>query len=378
MIDFTLQQLEAIERIKAWFAEWQAGGDKQVFFLTGRAGTGKTSIARAAAEQCVPNPAQIEYIAPTGKAAARLRQKGCDNARTLHSFVYNLRGEDKDGNPIFAEKDYLAVIPQLVVLDEGSMVGEWDFNAVLKHDLPILVLGDLCQLPPVKAPYSLTEDHVDFELTEILRQKADSKIIQAADLARRGIELPLREYEDVKVRQGKPEIEELVAHAGEDGQILCSKNVTRNSMNQRIRAALGFTGDMPMIGEKLMCFFNQHRNGFMNGETAIVLAFEKIPEHEAAMNEPDCMQYMKIKSLSNGKEKRVRFNPLSFSTDPEVKQAALKAIGGFDFGYVCTVHKSQGSEWDRVLVIDEPMQPVEKLRYTAYTRAQNCLTVYRR
>jgi exodeoxyribonuclease V len=377
-MEFTAQQLDAIAAIKDWYAAWQAGSDKQVFFLTGRAGTGKTSIARAAAEECVSIPQQIEYIAPTGKAAARLRQKGCANAKTLHSFAYNYRGEDSKGDPIFHEKEYLNVAPLIVVMDEASMVGSYDMDAVLRHGLPVLAIGDLNQLPPVKAPYSLTEDHVDFELTEILRQKADSKIIQAADLARRGVELPFREYEDVRIRQGKPDMDELIAHVQDDAQILCSKNDTRHGMNNRIRAALGFTGNLPQVGERILCMFNQHRYGFMNGEFGVVEKYEDIPEHDRDMNESDGMKFVTLKSLTDGSTKRLKFNTLCFSDDEEAKAQALKAIGGFAFGYVCTIHKSQGSEWPKILVIDEPMRPVEKLRYTAYTRAQDRLTVYRR
>jgi exodeoxyribonuclease V len=377
--DFTAEQLEAVDLIQAWYDDWQINRAKQVFFLTGQAGTGKTSLAQAAAEQCTGNPATIAYIAPTGKAASRLRQKGCENAKTLHSFAYNLRGEDQDGNPVFWEKDTIENRPQLVVMDEGSMVGEWDMNAVLKHGLPVLVLGDLGQLPPVKAPYSLTPDHVDFELTEILRQAADSNIIRAASIARKGLELPLREYDDVKVRKGTPPLEELLSHSGEEAQILCSFNNTRHTLNAKIRAALGFTSQVPGIGEKVICLFNQHAYGFMNGEQAILLGFEDIPEYEMEGNDNERMLYAKIKNLSNGKTKKVKFNPDSFSTDAEIQAKAIKAVGGFASGYAITVHKSQGSQWPAVMVIDEPMRTdLAKLRYTAWTRAEKVLTIYKR
>jgi exodeoxyribonuclease V len=91
-VEFNAKQLEAIERIVEWFNGWiQGQHKKQVFFLTGYAGTGKTAMARAAAQRCVPSEARIEYIAPTGKAASRLRQKGCLAARTLHQFTYSVR-----------------------------------------------------------------------------------------------------------------------------------------------------------------------------------------------------------------------------------------------------------------------------------------------
>ncbi len=374
----TDEQNRAIEAIQAWYEEWKRTKKKQVFFLTGQAGTGKTSIARAAAAKCVPDEHRIEYIAPTGKAAARLRDKGCTRARTLHNFVYNPRGEDEDGDPIFFEKTMLDSMPSLVVMDEASMVGEWDMNAVLKHGIAVLALGDLGQLPPVKAPYSLTPDHVDFELTEIMRQAGDSNIIKAASLVRKGKVLPDREYDDVRVRTGIANLEMLMAHATDDSQILCSYNSTRIAINKQIRQEWGYVADVPVVGEKVMCTANQHGFGFMNGETAIILGFEDMPEHDVEANETTAMLYMKIRSLSDGKTRKVKFNPDCFSRDGEIAKEALKKPGGFTYGYACTVHKSQGSEWPRVLVIDEPMGDVAKLRYTAYTRASERLTIYRR
>jgi exodeoxyribonuclease V len=378
-IEFNARQLEAIERIYAWFQAWQRGDrSKQVFFLTGYAGTGKTALARTAANKCVPNEARIEYIAPTGKAASRLRQKGCAAARTLHQFTYSVRGEDEEGDPIFAEKLALDYMPSLIVMDEASMVGEYNMDAVLRHGIPVLALGDLGQLPPVKAPYSLTPDHVDFELTDIMRQNADSNIIRAAAFARQGKILPEREYDDVKVRRGTAPLDVLIAHSGEDSQILCSYNSTRIGVNRMVREALGFKNALPAVGEKIMCTFNQHGHGFMNGEQGIILGFEDVPESEVGNNEASEVIYVRLKSLTDGKTRKVKYNPQSFSDDPEIAKEAQKSVGGFMYGYACTVHKAQGSEWPSVLVIDEPMGDVPKLRYTAYTRAMEHLTIYRR
>lgn len=378
-IVFTEEQQDAIAAIRTWYADLRAGRTtKQVFFLTGYAGTGKTSLARAAAAQCVPNEARIEYIAPTGKAASRLRQKGCTRARTLHNFAYNPRGEDEEGNPIFHEKGELDVMPLIVVMDEASMVGEYDLAAVTRHGIPILALGDLGQLPPVKAPEGLRPDHVDFQLETILRQAAESNIVKAAGFVRQGYRLPDREYEDVRVRTADATLEDLLEHATETSQILCSYNTTRVATNNKVRRALGFSGNLPQVGEKVICTYNQHKFGFMNGEQGIVLKYEEIPEHDADMNDSEDMMYVRLKSLSDGRERKVKFNPNSFSDDEELQREALKNVGGFTFGYAITIHKSQGSEWDNVLVIDEPMGDIPKLRYTAYTRAAKRLTIYRR
>jgi exodeoxyribonuclease V len=380
-IEFNAGQAEAIARIVKWYSDWVLGRTrKQFFFLTGGAGTGKTSTAKAAATACVGSEDllyQVLFIAPTGKAASRLRQKGCSGAKTLHQFVYRVLGEDEEGDPNFVEKHTRDERPRLVVLDEGSMVGQYDMKALLKIGIPVLILGDLGQLPPVKAPDFLTPDDVDFTLTEIMRQAGESNIIRAAGFVREGKRLPLREYDDVQVRAGVPPLEQLLDHVDEQSQILCSYNSTRVGTNNAIREALGFTGPTPQIGEKVMCWFNQHGKHFMNGEQGIVLGFREIEVEDAEEGDAQEMQLIVLRSLTNGRELSVKFNPLSFSEDPEVVKEALKAPGGFQFGYCCTIHKSQGSEWDKILMIEEPMGDTAKLFYTGYTRAAKNLRIYR-
>lgn len=381
-VEYNAGQLEGFEKVQRWFNTGRAL--KSVFFLSGEAGTGKTTFARGAVDRLGLSARNVVYIAPTGKAASRLRQKGCVGAKTLHQFVYNVRGEDEEGNPIFSEKGSLDERPRLVVLDEGSMVGKYDMSALTKHGIPVLDLGDLGQLQPVNAPPSMTEADIDHELTEPMRFKnadgsiaEESNIVRGARFIRRGHTIPLREYEDVRVRKGYAPMADLLEHATEESQILCSYNKTRVSINERVRKELGFSGPVPQIGEKVMCWFNQHDRNFMNGEQGIVIGYDDIPLEEWNEDDADEMMFVRLRSLTDGRERRVKFNPLSFSDDPDTVKDALKAPGGFQFGYAATIHKSQGSEWDHVLMVEEPMGDVSKLFYTGWTRAARRLTVFR-
>jgi exodeoxyribonuclease V len=374
--DFNEQQKYAIRSITAWYRQYRDGlALNPVYFLAGYAGTGKTSVAKTVAELCVPAH-RIVYIAPTGKAASRLRQKGCKGAMTLHSFAYNVRGENEEGEPIFVEKGVLNESPLLVVCDEASMLGARDNRALLRHNIPVLALGDTGQVEPVKDAAAYTDANVDFMLTEIHRQAADSNIIRASMFVREGKRLPIREYDDVRVREGHPKDADLVEHSGEDGQIICARNDTRRYLNARVRAILGFSGAVPQIGEKIVCTSNQHGFGIMNGETSILLGYEEAPGYER--EDDDDGLRVRVKSLTDGKERRVKFNTLSFSADEEVATEARKSAGGFDYGFALTIHKSQGSEWDNVLVIEESLRgQYAKLMYTAITRAAKRLTMYR-
>jgi exodeoxyribonuclease V len=376
-MEFNEQQKAAIAAAVDWYRGYKAGKHfKQVFFLAGYAGTGKTTVAQTIASLCVPHGNTV-FIAPTGKAASRLKQKGCPGAKTLHSFVYNFRGEDEDGEPIFIEKGALDERPALVVCDEGSMLGEYDNRVLLEYKIPVLVLGDIGQVEPVNAKPVYVEGTEDVCLTEIMRQAADSNIVRASFFVRNGKRLPPREYEDVRVRVGVTPIDELLAHTGEDAQIVCSFNATRNEINARIRTALGYEGLRPNLGEKVVCTFNQHGFGIMNGEQGIVLGYEAPDESEIGGKNDDGERII-LKSLTDGKIRKVHFNPDSFDADPERRKEAIKSFGGFDYGFALTIHKSQGSEWDRVLVIEERMfGSYAKLMYTAITRASKVLTIYR-
>jgi exodeoxyribonuclease V len=376
-IEFNEQQKNAIAAAVDWFKGYKAGKHfKQVFFLAGYAGTGKTTVAQTIADLCVPN-GKVVFIAPTGKAASRLKQKGCIGAKTLHAFVYNFRGEDEDGDPIFIEKGTLDERPALVVCDEVSMLGEYDNRALLAFGIPVLALGDIGQVDPVKAKAVYVEGTEDVCLTDIMRQEADSNIVRASFFVRQGKRLPPREYEDVRVRTGEIPLECLLEHATEEAQIICSFNATRSEINTRVRAALGFEGALPNIGEKIVCTFNQHGFGIMNGEVGIVQGYEEPTADEIEKSNDDGLRVI-LKSLTDNKVRRVHFNPLAFTGTPDERKDAVKSFGGFDYGFALTIHKSQGSEWDNVLVVEErAFGNYAKLMYTAVTRAAKRLTIYR-
>lgn len=379
IIEFNSQQKAAIEKAVEWYKGWMDYRHRdQVFFLAGYAGTGKTSVARTIADFCAPAH-RVVYIAPTGKAASRLRQKGCRGAKTLHQFIYNVRGEDEEGDPIFINKGALDEgSPTLVVMDEASMVGEWDNKQLLSHGICILALGDTGQVRPVKQAAVYVRGREDVLLTEIERQNANSNIVRASMFVRDGKRLPYREYEDFRIRPTMTD-DDLREHSGEDGQILCSYNNTRQFTNHRVRKMLGFEGELPQVGEKVVCMFNQHKFNFMNGEQGIVLGYGEVDLAEREDDQSDIdVILIKLKSLTTGKQIQVKFNPLSFSKDDVVRAEALKGVGGFDFGYALTIHKSQGSEWDKILLIEENVKSdYAELMYTAYTRAISRVTVYR-
>lgn len=371
------QQLRAISMAVDWYRGWTTRKHRrQMFFLAGFAGTGKTTVAKIIAELCATMD-WTRFIAPTGKAASRLRQKGCPSATTMHNFIYNVRGEDEDGEIIFVAKGALDDKPRLVVLDEASMVGEYDAEKILDHGIPLLALGDTGQIPPVKAAEYFSEARANVILDQIERNAGN--IVKGSMFVRQGKRLPCREYDDVSVRDGQPTDPDLMRFVDEDGVILCSYNTTRNSINSRIRRLLGHITPVPVIGEKIVCTANQHGYGIMNGEQAIILGFHAVPEGDEDSDEDPDMLIVEVKSLTDGKVRMAKFNPDCFHSDYEVRMDAMKGAGGFDYGYCLTIHKSQGSEWLRVMIMEEVLRGVSyaRLMYTAITRAITFLSIFR-
>jgi hypothetical protein len=174
--------------------KWYRAGDKQVFRLYGYAGTGKTTLARDFAAGV---DGEVAFAAFTGKAAHVMRGKGCVNATTIHGLIYRLEKEDENGNPIFViNLDSFARHTRLIIIDEASMVNEKIGRDLLRFRVPIVVIGDPAQLPPVEGAGFFTTGEPDFMLTEIHRQARDSPIIKMATIVREGGRLEVGDYGD--------------------------------------------------------------------------------------------------------------------------------------------------------------------------------------
>src|SRR5260364_20096 len=95
MTTFSPHQDSALKAVSDWLkAKPGQNGTPQVFRLFGYAGTGKTTLARHIAEGV---DGEVKFAAFTGKAALVMRNKGCDDASTIHSLIYRAResGEEQ-------------------------------------------------------------------------------------------------------------------------------------------------------------------------------------------------------------------------------------------------------------------------------------------
>lgn len=367
-------QSQALSQVEDWFIK----KEKPVFRLFGYAGTGKTTLAKYFAEKL---DTKVCFAAYTGKAAQVLRMKGAFKASTIHSLIYKHVGGNeiissasgkKTFEPSFIlNKDSELTKSGLVIIDECSMVDEKLGKDLLSFGVPVLVLGDSGQLPPIIGGGFFTNRKADVQLTEIFRQDSDNVIIHFSKLAREGKEFEYGDYGDVKVINRSDLTKEMVLEAD---QILVGMHKTKNLYNTRIRQHLGFDDILPVVGDKLVAQRNNWQKGLLNGSSWKVMQCS-MPSTKPYINLLVLGEYednatVKIKLLKEQFENR----------EEEIPWQVKRNFDDFDYGYVLTVHKAQGSQWDNVLIFDESRafrQEKEKWLYTGITRAAKSLTIVR-
>jgi exodeoxyribonuclease-5 len=401
--------------------QWRdpTGQIRNYFRLDGPAGSGKTYIAQVMARMAVVYGGYVMYAAYTGKASEVLRSKGCNGAATIHSTIYVPLGDEDswDYDRMVAELHGLRQVfkneptPQMVQLekdiqnarmsfdkpqfglnyesmlwsaklfaiDEHSMVDDVIGNHVLAFGVRILALGDTFQLPPVEGEGFFMRGLPDYELTEIHRQAKGSPVLYLANVARESRSLPFGEFEneiDPSVLPSVVKTTATIAELSEADQVLCGKNITRHELNQKIRAYRGFQGDIPEPGEKLICLRNDKDTGARNGTLWTVIGVQGVRQ---TFN--GAVVSMTLES-EDGRTIRVSawkecFNGGDMKGVPYRTRSMYQE---FTYGYAITVHKSQGSQWDYVALVDESRvfrEEEHRHRYTGLTRAAKRVLVVR-
>jgi hypothetical protein len=361
------------ERALKAIAEWHRSSNEQVFYLGGYAGTGKTTIAKAAAADC---RGRALFAAFTGKAALVLKSKGCPDAQTIHSLiykVYEVEDEDEAGNVVRTQVRYglnpLSDVTTagLVVIDECSMVDDRIGEDLLSFGTKLLVLGDPAQLPPVRGEGFFTRCTPDFMLTEIHRQAADNPIIRMSMEVREGRRLQHGAYGESRVVRGLGQR----AVMGAD-QVLVGLNRSRMTVNTKVRALQGRKAHQPEPGDRLVCLKNDSEKSLLNGGLWMVAEVCAVDAEAVKMR----LESLDVPGLKA--EVRVAHQFFTAARAEDVPPAIRKWSDQFTFGYALTVHKAQGSQWKDVLLIDESHAfrgDSARHLYTGLTRAEERVTV---
>lgn len=356
------QQEVAIKAVQRWLDD----PSQQVFKLFGYAGTGKTTLAK---ELAASVKGKVLYGAFTGKASLVLRRKGCDNASTIHSMIYKLDDEQR-WEPTFKLNPMSEVRnAKLVIIDEVSMVGETLAADLLSFGTKVLVLGDPAQLPPVKDEGFFIKGEPDVMLTEVHRQAEGNPIIRMSMMIREGRRLDCGMYGESKVipRAALGQKEILAA-----GQVLVGLNRTRHSVNTKIRGLLGRNPNGPQNGDKLVCLRNDRKKKLLNGGLWLI--------DEILSDTPEGVRMLVTSDdhVENSSTEVHVLRPFFEGREQDISWEEKRGTQEFAYGYALTTHKSQGSQWDHVVVFDESSSfrhDRAKWLYTAVTRAAERVTV---
>jgi exodeoxyribonuclease-5 len=369
-LSWSPQQDAAIRDVRAWLAD---PSGKQVFRLFGYAGTGKTTLAKELAGKV---KGTVLYATFTGKAALVLRKKGCADASTIHSLIYHVEINDRTGEAEFKRNDNSDLASAaLLIVDEVSMVGETLAQDLLSFGKRILVLGDPAQLPPVKDEGFFINAEPDVMLTEVHRQARDNPIIRMSMDIREGRALQIGSHGESLVTHssalGRDRLGELVLSAD---QLLCGLNRTRTSYNQRIRAMKGLQGRYkqwhPAVGDRLICLRNDKTKHLFNGGLWDV---DKVDDFGGKLG-------IEVTSLDEKRDPLTVevLEPFFNGTEQGIPWHDKRGTQEFTFGWAITCHKSQGSQWDHVIIFDESgafREAKKNWLYTAVTRAAERVTV---
>ena len=366
--------------------------------ISGYAGTGKSTLVRFIIDALDVDEDKVAYATYTGKAAEVLRKKGNPNAMTLHRLLYDSIPRQGGGFIRIPKKqlDY-----NIVVVDEVSMVPKTMVDMLLAHRVYILFLGDPGQLPQIdkKETHNLL-DHPHVFLDEVMRQAAESEIIQLTMKIRNGEDIPFIHGKEVIVA---PKAELVTGHLTWADIIICATNKTRHNMNRQKRELLGYSGVL-QTGERIIVKRNywedcdEDGNALVNGTVGTVAnpyeSFVRIPSY-VKNDRRDLPLIGCVFTPDGGKS----FDTFEIDKDYLLKEepcvdwrvsyqlGKLKPkIGDIlpkqaTYGYALTCHAAQGSEFDKVLVIEEsfPFDKTEHQRwlYTAATRAAEKLVLVR-
>ncbi|HEY6254377.1 MAG TPA: AAA family ATPase, partial [Xanthobacteraceae bacterium] len=256
MPTFSPQQDAALNAVAAWFKAKPGRGDTPPLFrLFGYAGTGKTTLAKHIAEGA---DGKVLFAAFTGKAALVMRRKGCAGASTIHSLIYRPIESETEIPTFELWDDAPAGSAALIVIDECSMVDPELGRDLMSFKVPLLVLGDPAQLPPIQGGGFFTEAAPDAMLTEVHRQAQDDPIVRLSMDIRAGQRLVPGEYGASQVVRRDALDPQRVLDAD---QVLVGRNVTRRAYNARMRERRGFNQPLPMLGDKLVCLRNKRMKG---------------------------------------------------------------------------------------------------------------------
>lgn len=367
---------------------------KGVLILTGGPGTGKTTTLEAIITLLEEMGQSVAIAAPTGRATKRISELTGKEAKTIHRLL-EVKWDDEDV-PVFDRNEKNPLDADAVVVDELSMVDSLLFDSLLravKTGCRLIMVGDSDQLPAV-GPGSVLNDLIEsgelptVQLTEVFRQALCSNIVSNAHRIVAG-QMPVLNYRKGDfffISQDNPhDVSQTVLDLCSTRlpakygltvmngiQVLCPSRkgeLGTREMNQKLQKLINPPSDKRRemvvegvalrVGDKVMHIKNNYDivwtkdngevgQGVFNGDIGIL---ERVDPREGTLS--------------------VRY-------DDRIAVYSSQDAQDLELAYSVTVHKSQGSEFDAVILPifnNTPMLCYRNLLYTAVTRARSLLII---
>jgi len=392
MIKLSKEQQDIHDQVIDWFS---GPAPSNYLSVGGFAGTGKTTLIGFITETLKNKIGElpIAYVTYTGKASLVLKSKiklaFDDYVGTIHSLIYR---PIVDNTGKLIRWDLRNDVPvSLIVLDEASMVSKDIWNDLKSYGIPILAIGDHGQLPPIGENNFSLMKKPHLLLTEIHRQALENPIIKLSMLVRKTGQIPTKIFgkQVAKFDYSDSRAQSILNNwkYKEDSQILCGLNKTRVKINDHIRGLNGFERNDPYEKEKLICLKNNKDLNIMNGQIGYLNSAKIETNYLLTLNiamggestNTTCLTHRKcFGSVKYGVASKEIYNKKilnGFSYFDKKPNINL-----FDFGYAISVHRSQGSEWHTIVLIEERNfyqtdDDYKRWLYTAITRARNRLII---
>jgi exodeoxyribonuclease V alpha subunit len=338
--------------------------DHHFSVITGGAGCGKTTVLKAVCLVLEAQGYNIVQVALAGKAVKQMQKSTAREAQTIASFIKKIN----EGTVV----DYTGpTVGRAILIDESSMVDLISFSALVRQlpdTVKIVLIGDPHQLPPIGPGlilHCLTNGvvpHVELKVAK----RFGSEIAEVANSIREGVFPVLKEHGPVRFTEiGDNEMAEVAAKEylaqPLDGVVLCSTRALAANINQRVQDSLA-NGRKEVVtwneeaecwasarlreGDLVICTRNNWDLGLQNGSMGKIVSVEHDGDDHIGKIEWD---------------------------DGVVRGFDEALLDNLELGYALTVHKSQGSQWNRVVVcLQRSSKMVDRsLIYTAVTRAQS-------
>ncbi|MBR6779367.1 MAG: ATP-dependent RecD-like DNA helicase [Clostridia bacterium] len=364
--------------------------------ITGGPGTGKTTIVRCILEMLKQQNKRVLLYAPTGRASKRLSESSGMEAKTIHRA---LEMNPTEGEGFFHRNEDNPIDADVVIIDEMSMVDVALFYHLLKalrSSTRLVMVGDKDQLPSVGAG-NVLRDLIESkrihttQLVNIYRQGNDSLIITNAHLINNG-KMPIidNSSKDFFYENGK--------------DLISNSETVVDLVSTRLPKYFGYDPKeiqvlAPMkagpcgidnLNKKLQMVINPHFSGI-----EISNEFTKYHVGDKVMQIVNNYEIEYTKYEENGMTQQgsgVFNGDIGYIThiEPDTHEVTIR----FDDGKICkypktelyqitlayaiTIHKSQGSEFDCVVIPLVPGAPIiitRNLLYTAITRAKKAVVL---